>query len=173
MGKSLENQIIKKIYGHGRGCAFSTIDFTPLGSRTAIDTCLHRLFKKGTIRRVIRGIYDYPKYSNLLKQNMSPDIDQVASALARKFGWYIQVTGPTALNYLGLSTQVPGRYIYVTNGPNRKYTIGKQTLEFQNKALKESGFKLRESPIIVQALKSLGEECYRLMGKSQAFNKQP
>lgn len=154
----IENQILSKIYGHGRGWAFSTIDFSTLGSRTAIDVSLHRLLKKGIIRRVIRGIYDYPKYSELLKQDLSPDIDQVASALARKFGWYIQVTGPTALNYLGLSTQVPGRFAYISNGPKRKYIIGKQTLEFERKALKESGFKLRESSIIVQALKSLGEE---------------
>lgn len=154
----VENQIVSRIYGHGRGWSFSTIDFSTLGSRTAIDVSLHRLLKKGVIRRVIRGIYDYPKYSELLKQDLSPDIDQVASALARKFGWYIQVTGPTALNYLGLSTQVPGRFVYISNGPKRKYIIGKQTLEFEHKALKESGFKLRESSIIVQALKSLGEE---------------
>jgi hypothetical protein len=154
----IENQIVSRIYGHGRGWSFSTIDFSPLGSRTAIDVSLHRLLKKGIIRRVIRGIYDYPKYSELLKQDLSPDIDQVAAALARKFGWYIQVTGPTALNYLGLSTQVPGRFFYISNGPKRKYIIGKQTLEFERKALKESGFKLRESSIIVQALKSLGEE---------------
>jgi hypothetical protein len=158
VNKSIENQIISRIYGNGRGWAFSIIDFTPLGSRNAIDVSLHRLHTQGTIRRVIRGIYDYPKYSELLRQDLSPDIDQVAAALARKFGWYIQVTGPTALNYLGLSTQVPGRYIYVSNGPKRKYAIGKRTLEFEHKALKESSFKLRESPILVQAIKSLGEE---------------
>lgn len=158
INKTFEKQIVSRIYGHGRGWSFSTADFIPIGTRPIIDVALSRLCKKGLIRRVIRGLYDYPKYSDLLKQNMSPDIDQVASALARKFGWYIQVTGPTALNYLGLSTQVPGRYIYISNGPSRKYTIGKQTLEFKHKALKESGFKLRESPIIIQALKSLGEE---------------
>ncbi len=70
------------------------------------------------IRRVIRGIYDYPKFSNLLGQQLSPDLDQVAAALARKFGWHIQVTGPSALNLLGLSTQVPGRIIYASDGPD-------------------------------------------------------
>lgn len=156
--KSIENQIISRIYARGWSCCFSAIDFVLLAPRPIIDVALSRLSKKGTIRRVLRGIYDYPKYSGLLKQDMSPDLDQVAAALARKFGWYIQVTGPTAINYIGLSTQVPGRYIYVSNGPKRKYIIGKRTLEFEHKALKELGFKLKESAIIVQAIKSLGEE---------------
>ena len=110
------------------------------------------------IRRVIRGIYDYPKFSNLLGQQLSPDLDQVAAALARKFGWHIQVTGPSALNLLGLSTQVPGRIIYASDGPDHAFAIGKQTLEFQHTPLKEAAFKLRESALIVQGLKSLGAE---------------
>ena len=53
-----------------------------------------------------RGIYDYPKYSELLKKQLSPDIEQVSRAYARKFNWKIEVSGESALNILGLSTQV-------------------------------------------------------------------
>ncbi len=63
--------------------------------------------ERGVIRRVIRGLYDYPAYSKLLKKSLSPDIDQVAHTLARKFGWPIQISGNAALNLVGLSTQVP------------------------------------------------------------------
>jgi integrase len=71
----------------------------------------------------IRGIYDYPRFSKLLDQSLSPDIDQVARALARKFRWCIQPTGATALNFLGLSTQVPARAVYLSDGPDRVYQI--------------------------------------------------
>jgi hypothetical protein len=59
---------------------------------------------------------------------------------------------------MGLSTQVPGRYVYLSDGPARKYEVGKIKLVFENTALKESGFKLRESALIVQGLRSLGRE---------------
>jgi hypothetical protein len=156
--QSIENNILSKIYGHGRGWAFCQNDFSPIASRQAIDLALHRLQKKGTIRRVLRGLYDYPKFSELLDKDLSPDIDQIARALARKFGWHIQPSGPAALNLMGLSTQVPGRYVYLSDGPARTYEIGKTELVFENTALKEAGFKLRESALIVQGLKSLGRE---------------
>lgn len=142
----------------GRGWTFSVIDFAAFGGRSAIDVTLHRLLKKGTIRRVTRGIYDYPRYSEQLKTELGPDMDQIARAIARKFGWRIQPSGDAALNLLGLSTQVPSRFLYLSDGPNRTYQIDRQTLAFKQSPLKESSLKLRESGIIVQALRSLGRE---------------
>jgi len=156
MANSTSSRVTRKIYGMGRGWAFSVIDFSTFGSRSAIDVTLHRLLKKGTIRRATRGIYDYPRQSKMLGGELSPDIDQVAQALARKFGWRIQPSGPTALNLLGLSTQVPSQWMFLSDGPNRTYKIREQTLSFKRSPLKESGFKLRESALIVQSLKSLG-----------------
>jgi hypothetical protein len=119
---------------------------------------LSDLTKSGKIRRACRGVYDYPKYSNLLKQKLSPDIDQVAQAFARKFNWRIQPTGDAALNLLGLSTQVPGRFIYLSDGPDRRYNIGNQALEFKKSALKNVGIKHRESSLVVQAISALGKD---------------
>ncbi len=158
MAKSTSSRVKRKIYGMGRGWAFSVIDFSTFGSRSAIDVTLHRLLKKETIRRVVRGVYDYPRHSKMLGGELSPDIDQVAQALARKFGWRVQPSGPAALNLLGLSTQVPSQMIYLSDGPSRSYTIGRQTLAFKQSPLKESSLKLRESGLIVQALKSLGPD---------------
>jgi predicted NodU family carbamoyl transferase len=84
-------------------------------------------------------------------------MDQVAHALARKFAWRIQPDGATAQNLLGLSTQVPARIVYLSDGPDRSYTVGKSLLDFQHTALKEAGFKLPESRLLVQALKAYGE----------------
>jgi len=93
MAKSTSSRVKRKIYGMGRGWAFSVIEFSAFGSRSAIDVTLHRLLKKETIRRVTRGIYDYPRYSERLKTELSPDMDQVARAIARKSGWRTQASG--------------------------------------------------------------------------------
>lgn len=154
----IKNKVLSRIYGRGKGWAFSASDFIEEFSGESIDKSLSVLTKDGKIRRVCRGIYDYPKYSELLKQELSPDFDQAAQAFARKFNWRIQPSGDAALNLLGLSTQVPGKLIYLSDGPNRKYTIGNYRLEFKKSALKDVGFKYRESGLLVQALKALGKE---------------
>ena len=146
------------IAGHGRGWAFSSNDLLGKFSRQQADNVLSDLVKDGKIRRVCRGIYDYPKYSDFLKQELSPDIDQVARAFARKFNWRIEVLGDTALNMLGLSTQVVAKYIYLSDGPNRSYDILGTILEFKKSSLKNIGFKYKESSLIVQALKTLGKD---------------
>lgn len=156
--QSIASKVLSRIYGRGRGWAFSSNDFVDEFNRDQVDNALSDLTKDGKIRRVCRGIYDYPKYSVLLDQQLSPDFDHVAQAFARKFNWRIQPSGDAALNLLGLSTQVPGRIVYLSDGPTRKYSIGNYTLEFKKSALKDVGFKHRESGIIVQAIKALGKE---------------
>ena len=158
MNQSIENKLLNRIRGHGRSWAFSQRDFAGIGSRSAIDLALHRLLRKNAIRRVMRGIYDYPQFSTLLDRVLSPDTDQIAQALARKFGWRIQPSGPTAQNLLRLSTQVPAKIVYLSDGPDRSYQIDHTALVFEHTPLKEAGFKRRESALIVQAIKSLGSD---------------
>ncbi len=153
----LHHKAISKIYGHGRGWAFSQHDFAEDFSRQQIDNALSALCSAGKIRRVYRGVYDYPQYSELLQQTLSPNFDQVAQAFARKFNWRIQPSGDAALNLLGLSTQIPAQFVYLSDGPNRQYDLGVFTLIFKKSALKDVGFKYRESGLIVQALKALGK----------------
>ena len=156
MPQTIDKSATSRIYGHGRGWAFSTNDLADLGARPAIDSTLRRLTEKGTIRRIAHGLYDYPQFSPLLDEQLSPNTDQAAQALARKFGWRIQASGVIAENLLGLSTQVPAKAVYLSDGPNRSYRIGSTTITFKHTALKEVGFRLKESELIVQALKSIG-----------------
>jgi hypothetical protein len=158
MDKSLEKRIIRSISSRGFVWAFSSKDFAHLGSRAGIDIALHRLAEKGTIRRVCRGIYDLPKHSVLLDQPLSPDLDAVANAIARKFGWRIQINGASALSFMGLSQQVPGRVVYASDGPSREFKVGKNSISFKHTPPKDAGFAYRESSIIVQGLKSLGAD---------------
>lgn len=157
MSQPIENKILSRIYGRGRGWAFSKVEFVTEFSEGSVNQALSSLVKSGKIRRILRGIYDYPRYSKFLKKEMPPDFDQVAQALARKFKWRIQPTGNAALNQLGLSTQVPGSWVYLSDGPDRVYTMEKDTLVFKNATTKNIGFNTRESGLIVQALTALGQ----------------
>jgi hypothetical protein len=95
---------------------------------------------------------------DFLSKELSPDIDQVACAYARKFNWRIEISGDSALNYFGLSTQIPGAYIYLSDGASKSYDIMGTTLKFKKSQLKNIGFKHSESSLIVQALSALGKE---------------
>ena len=155
--QSIDDKLVSRIYGNQRGWAFSKNDFLDLGSDAAIRKALSRLEAKGTIRRVLRGVYDYPRISTLLNAPMGPNLDELASALARKSGWRIQPSENTALNLLGLSTQVPVQSVYLSDGSSKSYEIENRQLVFKKRSLKESGFKHRESELVVQALKALGQ----------------
>lgn len=154
----IEKKVLSRIYGRGRGWAFTKVDFVAEFGEVNIHHALSSLARAGKIRRVSHGVYDYPAQSALLGKPLSPAIDQIAQALARKFNWRIQPSGDAALNLLRLSTQVPGRWVYLTDGPSRRYAVGKQTLVFKKSALKDTGFKYRESGLVVQALKALGKD---------------
>ena len=156
--QSIGSIIYKRICGKGHGWVFSDHDFRDTGSRGAVRLELFRLVKNNKIRRVMRGIYDYPKFGKMLGQWVSPDLNQIAQALARKFGWRIQPSGDTALNFLGLSTQVAGRAVYFSDGPDREYLIGKQPLIFQKTLLKHASLKYSETALVVQALDVLTQD---------------
>lgn len=152
-----ENKIYSSIRGKGAGCVVTNSDFYHLAARGTINRCLTSLRERGIIRSLITGIYDYPIYSELLQEQLAPDIDLVAQAIARKNQWHIQITGDAALNYLGLSTQVPGRYVYLSDAQSREYQIMNRTLEFNRAPLKQTKFQSRQTEIITQALLALGE----------------
>ena len=137
--------------------SFSKKDFSHLGELASIDRTLSRMAEKGTIRRVMRGLYDYPAYSKLLKKDLSPDINQVAHALDRKFGWTIQISGNAALNLVGLSTQIPTQYLYLSDGPSKSYLLGNTEVTFKKTRFTQLGLKYSYSEILVQAIQTLGD----------------
>ena len=155
--KSVADQIVKRIQNKGRSFVFSAKDFLDLGSRGAVDMALSTLARSGKIRRVLRGLYDYPKYSELLGKDLAPDFDQVAQAIARKTGTRIQPSGAVAANLLGLSTQVPAKIVYLTDGRSRTIRFGTQTIRFQQTSPKEL-LSDRKIAMVVQALRFLGKE---------------
>lgn len=151
-------QIEQRIAAAPAGSAFITSDFLDLAEIPAINKALSRLAESKIIRRIIRGVYDRPQFSELLQEYAAPDMTQTAKAIARNFGWSVVPCGDTALNLLGLSTQVPAVWQYVSDGPYREYTIGNRALKFKHRANRDVSGLSEKSALIVQALKALGKE---------------
>ena len=103
--------------------AFSCYDFTDLASYKAISKCLERLEDNGEIKRIIQGIYSLNAFDDVLKLPILPSVDDVVNCLARKHRWILCPTGNAALNAMGLSTQVPASYSYLSSGPYKNYLI--------------------------------------------------
>ena len=140
------------------GSVFAMVDFADLAPNNAANRVVTRLVAEGVLTPVLRGIYQKPKYSALLGEHVLPYVEDVAAALARKCGWTIRADGDTALNQLGLSTQVPANWVYLSDGPYRKYAFLRGTIVFKHSANRLLGNLSRETALVVQALRALGRE---------------
>jgi hypothetical protein len=156
--QTMRDQIVARIERLGEGKAFSAKDFLDIASRTTIDVTLAELTLDGTIRRVRRGLYDMPKVNPALGGKLSPDIDEAARAIARKQKWKIVPEGAWAANLLGLSTQVPAKIIYLTDGPNNEVPIGRRTIQFKHARPKALAGLEGKMALVVQALRYLGKD---------------
>ena len=159
MSVSSSANIIKtRIMNSPEGSVFTTVDFADVIENSRVGVILSRLEEDGVIRRVMRGIYDKPVYNDFLKEYIAPSPSLVAEALARNFGWTIVPCGDTALNILGLSTQVPAAWSYVSDGTYKEYTYDNTTIKFKRTTNKEISKLSYKTALIVQALKALGKD---------------
>jgi len=149
--------IRKRIKKSDIGTIFIPSDFSDLTDYSNIKVSLSRLIESGLIRRVIRGVYEYPEYNDFIKDFVSSNPHKVALAISRNHSWTIVPDGDTALNQLGLSTQVPAEWTYVSDGPYKKYTINKTVIRFKHTANKDISKLTYKSALLVQAIKALGK----------------
>lgn len=140
------------------GAVFVAADFADITDKTTTNVALTRLESEGIIRRVLRGVYDKPEYNEFLKEYIAPIPDNVAHALARNYGWTIVPCGDTALNLLGLSTQVPATWVYVSDGTYKEYTYDNTTIQFKRTTNKEVSKLSYKTALTIQALKALGKD---------------
>ena len=137
---------------------FVASDFVDIADINTVRQCLSRLEQAGEITRIIRGLYYQPAYSKLLGEYEAPSPHHVAEALARKYNWTIAPFGPTALNRLGLSTQVPAKWSYISDGPYNSFTVGKIEIEFKHRSNKEISGMSPMTALVIQALRELGKD---------------
>lgn len=158
MREKYQEKIKNRIDAFEDGYVFTASDFADIADMDPANKALSRLSEGHRIRRIMKGVYDKPVYSNLLQESAAPRLDAIAAALARKFNWTIAPHGETALNYLNLSTQVSNHCSYISDGPYREYQVGPYTLEFRHCANKEVSGRNPLTLVIMQALKRIGKD---------------
>jgi len=154
--KSVESNVLARIRSSGRGSVFVPKDFLDLGSREAVDFVLHRLVQQGVLRRLARGLYDYPKSHPQLGM-LSPSMDAIARALAGRDRLRIQPSGAYAANLLHLSEQVPAKAVFLTDGPSRRLKVGASEIVLKRTTPRAMAAAGRMSGLVIQGLKYLGQ----------------
>lgn len=157
--QSVENKILSVIKSKKYGTILFASDFADAGERKTINKAFERIALSGKIIRLARGIYCKPKVDIEFGFGVIyPSVDDVAQAIAQRDKCRIVPTGDTALNKLGLSTQVPMNAVYLTDGTPRRIKIynGRGIL-FKHVVPKRLDFKSELIMLITFALQTLGQ----------------
>lgn len=157
--QSIDDKILSNVKKRGRGAIFFANDMVQYGQRQSVLKALERMAAAGTILRVARGIYCYPKIDKELGLGiLYPSLDEIAQAVAKRDKARIAPTGVYALNVLGLSTQVQMNVVYLTDGTARRLKVGNgKGILFKHTAPKNLAFKSKTAMYITSALKELGQ----------------
>lgn len=156
-----DNVVRERILGLERGAIFFPSDFDEIATDTAVRQMLSRMVKRGEIIRVSRGIYCYPRSNPALGLDIiPPSAEDIAQRVAERDKVKIIPTGDQALNLLGLSTQVPGNAVYITNGARKKISLGKgRSIVFrESNEFRLFDFKSNVMMLAVSAMRSIGED---------------
>lgn len=155
--QSIEEKIEKCIKSKQRGVLLFADDFVGFGSSEAIRQALVRLVNKEVIRRIAQGIYVRPIISEFIGEVL-PSVEEVAQGIAKRDKIKIVPTGTHALNLLGLSTQIPLKLVYLTDGAPREIKIHKGTIKLKKTTPKNLLAKGKISALVIQALRELGQK---------------
>ena len=156
MSEKYIDKMSERISNAPFGAAFVVSDFTDIMDHETAKKSIARLEKNATIRRVLRGVYDKPKYSTFLQEYSAPNPDSIAVAIARNNNWSIAPSGDISLNLLGLSTQVPATWEYYSSGPYKSYQIDNCEIKFLHRTNREiEGFSPKTA-LLIQAIKAVG-----------------
>lgn len=151
------SEITKRIENMHEGQILFISDFSDLnGNEKVVSRALSAEEKKGNIVRLAKGMYLRPKSTRF--GIVYPSVDEMVKAIAHRDKSKVQPCGMTALNMLGLSTQVPTKYTYLTSGSSRKLNLGDRLIELKRSVPKNFVFKTTLGALLMQALKSLGEK---------------
>ena len=157
MAESVQTRIENEIKSMKKGSILFPSDFKDMGNVEVVKKSLLRLENKKFLVRLAHGIYLYPKQDKLLGV-LYPTIEEIAVAIAERDKARIIPTGTTALNKLGLSTQIPMNIAYLTDGAPRSIVVGKRTIKLKRTSPKNLAVKGRITSLIIQALKEIGKD---------------
>lgn len=122
-----------------------------------VGSVLAELTKEGTLMKVAQGIYVKPAISRF--GPVTPSVNSIVEAIAARDHAEVMPAGVTALNALGLSTQIPMKYVYLTSGSRRVIKMKDTTVILKTAVPKYFSYETKLIAMLVQALKTLKEEC--------------
>ena len=125
------------------------------GDEEYIGKILQRMTQEGKLVRLSRGIYLKPKMTRF--GILYPPVDEIVSLVARRDHAEVLPSGNVALNKLGLSTQVPMTYEFITTGSARILSLGERTVIFKRSVPRNFAYKGKMTSILIQALKAVGQ----------------
>lgn len=160
-GEELSNikaKINSKIENLSDGAVFISNDFLEIADYETVRKTLNRFVNEGTIQRIVNGVYCKQRYIELIGEYQSPSINEVAIAIARKYNWTIAPSGNTALNLLGLSTQVPAQWTYISDGRYVNFLIGNTKLIFKRTTNSSISNMSQLTALVIQAIKAIGKD---------------
>jgi len=155
--QNINNEIFKYIKRSRYGKIFFAEEFRKFGSNDAVRQTLSRLCKKNFLIRLSAGIYLYPKHDKLVGI-VYPSIENIAKIIAKREKTRLIPTGAYALNALGLSTQVPAKVVFLTDGTARVVKVKKATIKFRRTVAKNLSYKGKISQLAIFALKEIGKD---------------
>ncbi len=153
-----KEKILEKINNLNSNQVFIANDFFDIAGYENIRKVLNRLVTDGEISRIMNGIYYKPKYIDLIGEYEAPSVNEVANAIARKYNWTIAPSGNTALNLLGLSTQVPAKWTYISDGRYVDFSFGNITIEFKRRNNGDISKMSTLTAMVIQAIKAIGKD---------------
>lgn len=154
----IRNRILRK----GRGAVFTPSTFLDLGTTACVYQAVSRLVNLGFVRRLSRGLYNFPKFNKLIGI-LTPSSYEIAKAIADDNGNKILPSQAGSANFLNLSKQVPAKPIFYSDEPNRTYILGKQIVKIRHASTKTMAGAGEISGTVFQALRYIGRNMATMM----------
>ena len=151
-----KQEILNKIENFGPNKIFIANDFFDIAGYETVRSTLNRLVEDKEIMRIMKGVYYKPKYIKLIGEYAAPSVNEVANAIARKYNWTIAPSGNTALNLLGLSTQVPAKWTYISDGRYASFSFSNVTIEFKRRNNGDISKMSTLTAMVIQSIKAIG-----------------
>lgn len=152
---AIDRKVLERVARSARSANFTAFDFARLGKPEAVRQALRRLVARGELARARRGIY-FKSRPHPIVGTTGPDTLAVIRKLMERSAAEWQLSGAAAANLLGLSDQVPARWVVVTSGNRRKVRIGQTDVEFRHAAPRNLLGGGRPAGLVFQALRYLG-----------------
>lgn len=158
MKRNFKEEIYNRIQHFNSETVFIASDFFDIAEYETVRKSLNRLTNEEKIKKIANGIYYNPKYIELIGEYEAPSVHQVALAIAKKYNWTIAPSGNTALNMLGLSTQVPAKWTYISDGRYYDFSFGNTSIEFKRRSNSKISKMSTNTAMLIQAIKAIGKE---------------